>query len=226
MSQTTTIPQAVYARYHTCYNNNTYRAFSLGLAIALGLDERVVRAEMHDECHTKLMNQLTDTAMELVGAEFYAGTGKRLGDALGTFGEHTPDLVKLALDHLNNFADSDKPWITREKIAHLATLALAEYARRALVQTLDHAALLTGWQGTAPYYWLRACSLLVQSAEIVLRGDPSGSYLVEKFELGIRALKMGTGEIARYNANSPAAILRFHEQIAATQDRRQSDVSQ
>ena len=97
MSQTTTIPQAVYARYHACYNNDTYRAFSLGLTTALGLDERVVRAEMHDERHNRLMNQLTDAAMELVGAEFYAGTGKRLGNALGVFDEHTPLDTKVAI---------------------------------------------------------------------------------------------------------------------------------
>lgn len=224
MSQTTTIPQAVYARYHACYNNDTYRAFSLGLAHALGLDERVVRAEMHDERHNKLMNQLTDTAMELVGAEFYAGAGTRLGNALGTFDEHTPSLVKLACDHLNSFITEDQPWVAREKIAHLATLALAEYARRALVQTLDHAALLPGWRGTAPYYWLLACSQIIQSAEIVLRDDPSESYLVEKFSKGLDMLGMGTGEIVRYG-NPPSAIRRFHEQLTSSKDGRDADGS-
>jgi hypothetical protein len=225
MSQTTTIPQAVYAHYHACYNNDTYRAFSLGLAHALGLDERVVRAEMHDEHHNRIMNQLTDAAMELVGAEFYAGAGKRLGNALGAFDEHTPNLVNLAAAHLNNFVTEEQPWVARQKIAHLATLALAEHAHRALVQTLDHAALLPGWRGTAPYYWLRACSLLVQAAEIVLRDDPSESYLVEKFNQALQALQMGTGEITRYNANSPATIRRFHEQMGAMQDGRHPDVS-
>lgn len=224
MSQTTTIPQAVYARYHACYNNGTYRAFSLGLATALGLDERVVRAEMHDERHNKLMNQLTDAAMELVGAEFYAGAGKWLGNALGTFNEHTLNLVNLAAAHLNNFVTEDQLWVVRQKIAHLATLALAEHARRVLVQTLDHAALLPGWRGTTPYYWLRACSLLVQAAEIVLRDDPSESYLVEKFSKGVEMLARGTGEMVRYG-NPPPAIRRFHEQLAA-QDGRRSDVSQ
>ncbi len=224
MSQTTTIPQAVYTRYHACYNNDTYRAFSLGLANALGLDERVVRAEMHDEHHNRIMNQLTDAAMELVGAEFYAGAGKRLGNALGALDEHTPLLVKHAINHLNNFVTGDEPWVARQKIAHLATLSLAEHARRALVQTLDHAALLPGWRGTAPYYWLRACSLLVQAAEIVLRDDPSESYLVEKFSTCLQSLTMGTGEVVRYG-NPSLAIQRFYEQLTATQDGRHPDVS-
>lgn len=217
MSQTTTIPQAVYARYHACYNNDTYRAFSLGLAHALGLGERVVRAELHDERHNRLMNQLTDTAMELVGAEFYAGAGTRLGNALGTFDEHTPSLLKLACDHLNNFVTEDQPWVPREKIAHLATLALAESARRALVRTLDHAALLPGWRGTTPYYWLLACAQIIQSAEIVLREDPSASYLIEKFGRGIEMLTRGTGEMVR-NGNPPPAIRQFHERLTATSD--------
>ncbi len=225
MSQTTTIPQAVYARYHACYNNDTYRAFGLGLATALGLDERVVRAELHDERHNQIMNQLTDAAMELAGAEFYTGAGKRLGNALGEFDEHTPKLVKLACGHLNNFVTEDRPWIARQKISHLATLALAEHARRVLMQTLDHAALLPGWRGTAPYYWLRACSLLVQAAEIVLRDDPSESYLVEKFGACLQSLISGTGEMVRYG-NPPLAIQRFHEQLTATQDGRRSDVAQ
>jgi hypothetical protein len=225
MSQTTTIPQAVYARYHACYNNNTYRAFSLALANTLGLDERVVRAELHDERHTKLMNQLTDTAMELVGAEFYTGAGQRLGNALGALDEHTPELVKLAIDHLNHFATGERPWEAREKIAYMATLALAESARRALVRTLDHAALLPGWRGTAPYYWLLACAQIIQSAEIVLREDPSASYLVEKFGKGLEMLARGTGEIVRCNPTPPPAIRRFHEQLVATQDGRRSDGS-
>ncbi len=112
----------------------------------------------------------------------------------------------------------------RQKIAHLATLALAEHARRALAQTLDHAALLPGWRGTAPYYWLRACSLLVQAAEIVLRDDPSESYLVEKFSGCLQSLTMGTGEIVRYG-NSSLALLRFYEQLTAAQDGRDADGS-
>lgn len=224
MSQTTTIPQAVYARYHACYNNDTYRAFSLELAHALDLDERVVRAELHNERHNRLMNQLTDTAMELVGAEFYAGAGQRLGNALGTFDEHTPELVERAITHLNNFVTGDRPWIAREKIAHMATLALAESARRALVRTLDHAALLPGWRGTTPYYWLLACSQIIQSAEIVLRGDSSASYLVEKFGKGVETLARGTGEMTRYG-NPPPAIRRFHEQLTAAQDGRDADGS-
>lgn len=224
MSQTTTIPQAVYARYHACYNNNTYRAFSLALATALGLDERVTRAEVNDEHHNQIMNLFIDTSMELAGAEFYAGAGKRLGNALGALDEHTPLLVKHAVDHLGHFAVGERPWETREKIAHMATLALAESARRALVRTLDHAALLPGWRGTAPYYWLLACAQIIQSAEIVLREDPSASYLVEKFSKGVEMLARGTGEIMRASDNPPPAIRRLHEQLAA-QDGRHPNVS-
>jgi hypothetical protein len=218
MSQTTNISQAAFTRYHACYNNNTYRAFGIGLATALGLDEGIVRLEFHDERHNEIMNQLTDAALELTGAEIYAGAGQRLGNTLGTLDAHTPAVVTLAITHLNNFVPDEHSSEAREKIAHMATLALAEHARRALVQTLDHAALLTGWQGTAPYYWLRACSLLVQSAEIVLRHDPGESYLVEKFDHGIQALTMGTGEIMRYSASPPAAIHRIHEQLSAAKD--------
>lgn len=218
MTQTTTISQAAFARYHACYNNDTYRAFGIGLATALGLDEGIVRLEFHDERHNQIMNQLTDAALELAGAEIYAGAGQRLGNALGTLDAHTPAIVTLAINHLNNFVPDEHPSETRKKIAHMATLALAEHARRVLVQTLDHAALLTGWQGTAPYYWLRACSLLVQSAEIILRHDPSESYLVEKFDKSIQALAMGAGEIVRYSATPPAAIQRVHEQLSAAKD--------
>lgn len=218
MSQTTNISQAAFARYHACYNNDTYRAFGIGLATALDLDEGIVRLEFHDDRHNEIMNQLTDAALELAGAEVYTGAGQRLGNALGTLDAHTPAVVTLAINHLNNFIPDGRPSETREKIAHMATLALAEHARRALVQTLDHAALLTGWQGTAPYYWLCACSLLVQSAEIVLRHDPSESYLVKKFDHGIQALTMGTGEMMRYSASPPATIQRVHEQLSATKD--------
>jgi hypothetical protein len=224
MSQTTTIPQAVSARYHACYNNNTYRAFSLALATALGLDEWVTRAETNDEHHNRIMNLLIDTSMELAGAEFHAGAGKRLGNALGALDEHTPILVKHAVDHLDHFATGERSWEAREKIAHMATLALAESARRALVWTLDHAALLPGWRGTAPYYWLLACAQIIQSAEIVLREDPSASYLVEKFGKGIEMLAHGTGEIMRASENPPPAIRCLHEQLAA-QDGRHPDVS-
>jgi hypothetical protein len=214
MSQTTTIPQVVYDRYHACYNNQTYSAFSVALAAVLGVDERVTRTEAYDEHHNRIMNLLTDASLELVGSEFHAGAGQRLGNALGALDDHTPALVKLAIEHLDNFVTGNKPWEAREKIAHIATLALAESARRALVQTLDHAALLPGWQGTVPYYWLLACSLLIQSAEIVLRGDPSADYLVEKFGKGIEMLVRGTSDIVSYGNPHPT-IRQLQERLTA-----------
>jgi hypothetical protein len=157
--------------------------------------------------------------MELVGAEFYAGAGKRLANALGALEDHTPVLVKLAVEHLNHFVTGDRPWQVHEQIAHMATLALVESARRALVRTLDHAALLPGWRGTTAYYWLLACTLLMQSAEIILREDPSMSYLVEKFSKGIETLAQGTGEIVRYSGSVPPAIRQLHEQLTAPSDK-------
>ncbi len=214
MTQTTTIPQAVWDHYHACYNNDTYRAFSLALATALGLDERVVRLEAHDENHNRIMNLLIDASMELVGAAPYVGAGQRLGNALGALDDHTPALVKLASAHLDNFAVGERPWQVREQIARMATLALAEAARRALVRTLDHAALLPGWRGTTPYYWLLACTQIIRSAEIVLQGDPSADYLVEKFGKALEMLGTGTGEIVHYGNPHPA-IRRFHERLTA-----------
>jgi len=219
MSQTTTIPQRGLDAYNAHYNNQPYRAFSLALAAGLGLDERVTLLEAYAERHNRLMNLLIDASQELSGAEFYAGAGKRLGDALGALDDHTPVLVKLAVEHLNHFVSGDRPWQTHEKIAHIATLALAESARRALVRTLDHAALLPGWRGTTAYYWLLACTLLMQSAEIVLREDPGLSYLVEKFSKGIEVLAQGTGEMVCYSGSVPPTIRQFHEQLTAPQDK-------
>lgn len=214
MSQTMTIPQRALDHYNAHYNNQTYRAFSTALAAALGLDERVTQLETYDERHNQIMNLLIDASMELVGAEFYTGAGQRLGNALGALDEHTPALVKLASAHLDNFAAGERPWLVREQIAHMATLALAESARRALVRTLDHAALLPGWRGTAPYYWLLACTQIIHSAEIILRADPSADYLVEKFGKALEMLGMGTGEIVHYGNPHPA-IHQFHERLTA-----------
>lgn len=225
MSHTTTIPQHVLDKYNAHYNNQTYRAFGNALVVALGLDERVTQMEAFDERHNQIMNLLIDTSLELSGAEFYAGAGRRLGDALGALDDHTPTLVKLAVEHLNHFVTGDRPWQTHEKIAHIATLALAESARRALVRTLDHAALLPGWRGTTAYYWLLACTLLIHSAEIVLREDPSLSYLIEKFGKGIETLALGTGEIVHYSGIVPPAIREFHERLTVP-DREGCHVSQ
>ncbi len=224
MSQTMIIPQPTLDHYNAHFNNQTYTAFSAALATALGLDDRVVRLEKHDDNHNRIMNLLIDMSLELVGAECYAGAGQRLGSALGALDEHTPTLVKLASAHLDHFATGDHPWQTREKITHMATLALAESARRALVRTLDHAALLPGWRGTAPYYWLLACTQIIHSAEIVLQGDPSADYLVEKFSKGIEMLVMGTGEIVRYSS-PPPAIRQFHEQLSCSVSKLMHNVS-
>jgi hypothetical protein len=209
MSQTITIPQAVYDQYNACYNNQTYRAFSHTLATALGIDEPLTT---YHEQHNRLMNLLTDTALELVGADVYLGSGKRLAELLATLEDYTPMVVQLAIAHLDQFAVGDKAWKTREHIAEIATLALTEYARRVLVRMLDHAALLPGWHGTAPYYWLLACSQILHAAEIILRDDPSADYLVEKFGKGIEMLARGTDEIVRYGNPHPA-IQQFHEQL-------------
>jgi len=128
--------------------------------------------------------------------------------------DHTPRLVRLAVEHLNHFVTGKRPWEVHEQIASMATLALAESARRALVRTLDHAALLPGWRGTTAYYWLLASTQIIHSAEIVLREDPDADYLVEKFGKGIAGLGMGLGEIVHYGNPHPA-IRRFHERLTA-----------
>jgi hypothetical protein len=220
MSPMLTIPQSVLDTYHAHYNNQTYHAFSMALAAALGVGEPVSRLETYDERHNRIMNLLIDTSLELSGAEFYAGAGNRLGYALGALGDHTPRLVKFAVEHLNHFATGDRPWEAHQRIALMATLALAESARRTLVRTLDHAALLSGWRGTTAYYWLLACTLLIQSAEIVLREDPSAGYLVEKFGKGVEMLAMGTGEIVCYSGSPPLDIQKFHKQLTVHDEGR------
>jgi len=214
MSPTMTIPQHMLDTYNTHYNNRTYRAFSAALAAALGLDERVARSEAHDERHNRIMNLLIDASFELVGSECHAGAGQQLGEALGVLDDHTPRLVRLAVEHLNHFVTDKRPWEVHEQIAHMATLALAESARRALVRTLDHAALLPGWRGTTAYYWLLASTQIIHSAEIVLREDPDADYLVEKFRKALEMLGMGTGEIVHYGNPHPA-IRRFHKRLTA-----------
>jgi len=214
MTQTTIIPQLVLDTYNTHYNNQTYTAFSLALATALGLDARVVHLEAHDDNHNRIMNLLIDASLELVGSEYHAGAGQRLGEALGALDAHTPWLVRLAVEHLNHFVTDKRPWEVHEQIASMATLALAESARRALVRTLDHAALLPGWHGTTAYYWLLASTQIIRSAEIVLRQDPDADYLVEKFGKALEMLGMGAGEIVRYTHPHPA-IRRFCERLTA-----------
>jgi len=161
--------------------------------------------------------------MELVGSEYHAGAWQRLGEALGALDGHTPWLVRLAVEHLNHFVTDKRPWEVHEQIAQMATLALAEHARRALVRTLDHAALLPGWRGTTAYYWLLACTQIIRSAEVVLQGDPDADYLVEKFGKALEMLGMGTGEIVHYGHPHPA-IRQFHERITA-QDKEGDHVS-
>lgn len=217
MSYTMTIPQPVLDWYNARYNNQTYRAFSTALAAALGLDERVAQLEVYDERHNRIMNLLIDTSLELVGAEFYAGAGKRLGNALGGLDEHTPALVKLAVDHLNHFVTGDQPWEAHQQIARMATLALAEYARRTLVGMLGDAALLPGYPCTAAYYWLLASTLFIQSAEIVLRDDPSASYLAEKFGKGLDLLVSGMDDLTR-SGSVPPVLQRLQDRLHSAPD--------
>ncbi len=219
MAQSLTIPQPVLERYHAGYDNTTFGAFSAALAAALGLDPTVGRLDAYDERHHRLTGLLTDTALELVGAEFYTGAALRLGDALGTLDAHTPRLVELAIAHLERFATGSQ---ARETVARMATLALAEFARRALVRTLDHAALLPGWRGTVPYDWLLACALLIQSAEILLREDPGTSYLDEKFGQGVERLARGADDMLRATVSPPAAVRTFHARMGSTGGRHVS----
>lgn len=214
MSQTMTIPQHMLDTYSAHYNDRTYRAFSRALAAALGLDEWVTQLGLYDERHNRIMNLLIDASFELVGSECHAGAGQQLGEALGVLDDHTPRLVRLAVEHLNHFVTGKRPWEVHEQIAHMATLALAEAARRALVRALDHAALLPGWRGTTAYYWLLASTQIIHAAEIVLREDPDADYLVEKMGKGVEGLGMGLGEIVRYGNPHPA-IRRFCERLTA-----------
>ena len=214
MSQTTTIPQPVLDTYNAHYNNQTYRAFSAALAAALGLDERVTQLETYDERHNRIMNLLIDTSLELSGAEFYAGAGQRLGNALGALDEHTPALVKLASTHLDHFADRRTPLAgTRADRPHGDTGAGRIGASCAGADA--------GSRGPAAGL-ARHCSLLLAAglhADHPLRRDCltrrsqrrlPGREVRQRY----RDAGMGTGEIVRYG-NPPPAIRQFHEQLTA-----------
>ncbi len=211
------IPQHVLNHYHAHYHNQTFRAFSAALAQALGLDERVARLEQYDENHHRITSLLIDASLEVSGAAFYDGASRRLGQALGALDEHTPALVKLATDHLQPFANGERCCAGLECIAWLITLAMAEYSRRMLVQTLGEAALLPGYRCTAAYYWLLASALFIQSAEIVLRQDPDAAYLAEKFGKGLDLLAAGMQDLAR-SGSVPPVLRCLQDRLKAASD--------
>lgn len=213
----TNISQAALDFYNAHYQNQTFSAFSAVAAQALGLDERVARLERYDENHHRLTSLLIDSALEISGAAFYDGASRRLGQTLGALGEHTPALVKLAIDHLAHFATDERRSAGQELTAWVLTLAMAEYARRTLVGMLGEAALLPGYRCTAAYYWLLASTLFIQSAEIVLRGDPSASYLAEKFGKGLDLLASGMDALIQ-SGGTPPILQRLHDRLKSTPD--------
>jgi hypothetical protein len=221
MAQTTTrstnISQVALDFYNAHYQNQTFSAFSAAAAQALGLDERVARLEHYDENHHRLTSLLTDSALEISGATFYDGSSRRLGQALGVLDEHTPALVKIAADHLTHFATDERRFAGQELTAWMITLAMAEYARQTLVGMLGEAALLPGYRCTAVYYWLLASTLFIQSAEIVLRADPSASYLAEKFGKGLDLLASGLDDLTR-TGNVPPVLQCLHDRLKSTPD--------
>lgn len=217
MTRPTNVSQAALDFYNAHYQNQTFRAFSAATAQALGLDERMAQLERYDENHHRLTALLTDSALEVSGAAFYDGACRRLGQALGALDEHTPALVKLATDHLAHFATGERRLAGQELTAWMITLAMTEYARRTLVGMLGEAALLPGYRCTAAYYWLLASTLFIQSAEIVLRGDPSASYLAEKFGKGLDLLASGMDDLTR-SGSIPAVLQCLHDRLKLTPD--------
>jgi hypothetical protein len=211
------IPQHALDHYHAHYHNPTFKAFSTVLAQAMGLDERVARLELYNENHHRITSLLIDASLEVSGAAFYDGASRRLGQALGGLDEHTPALVKLATDHLQPFADGERRCAGLECIAWLVTLAMAEYSRRVLVQTLGEAALLPGYRCTAAYYWLLASTLVIQSAEIVLRQDPDANYLAEKFGKGLDLLAVGMQDLA-HSGSVPHVLQNLHDRLKTKTD--------
>jgi hypothetical protein len=197
-----TIPQHTLDHYNPLNNQTTALARRRDCA---GSNDHLVGKTRRPN---RIINLLIDTSLELVGAGSLDRTASRY--ALGAGRSHTA-LVARGAGPLCPAAAQ-----TREKIATWRRWRW-QIGASCAGATLDHAALLPGWRGTTPYYWLLACSLLIQSAEIVLRGDPSADYLVEKFGKGIEMLAMGTGEIVRYSNPHPA-IRQFHEQLTTGQD--------
>jgi len=215
MTRPTNISQAALDFYNAHYQNQTFRAFSAATAQALGLDERVAQLERYDENHHRLTALLTDSALEVSGATFYDGASQRLGQALGALDADTPALVKIAADHLAHFATGERRLAGQELTAWMITLAMAEYTRRTLVGMLGEAALLPGYRCTAAYYWLLASTLFIQSAEIVLRRDPSASYLAEKFGKGLDLLASGMDDLTR-PGSIPAVLQCLHDRLKLT----------
>lgn len=217
MTRPTNIPQAALDFYNAHYKNQTFSAFSAAAAQALGLDDRVARLERYDENHHRLTSLLIDSALEISGAAFYEGASRRLGQALGALDDHTSALVKLAADHLVHFAADERCFAGQELTAWMITLAMAEYARRTLIGVLGEASLLPGYRCTAAYYWLLASSLFIQSAEIVLRADPSISYLAEKFGKGLDLLASGMDDLAR-SGSVPPVLQALQDRLRPSPD--------
>ena len=183
--------------YHARYNNATYLAVQTSVLIDLygeAFSQNSTAREflLCQERPNAIMNTLIDVAIEI--AEHNTSTEAQHLIHLCQMHRLSPKTIRLMSQHLENFEEEGSCHSADFENTALSLHHIAEI-RPSVLDAVSLSSAIHGKRGRVAHHLLKAASALLHTAELMLNGESSQSYIDEKLNTGQIALADALNEM-------------------------------
>jgi diacylglycerol kinase len=181
-------------RYHHAYRNDLYQAIQITIVADIcgvyqAREPKLLERALSVEPMYGILNLITDTGLEFCGHPLMKGRLQHLINALVTEAISSETVQLLA----QFFATFDNANSLSAEFSHitLALLMLREL-RSAISRVTDHTAQIHSVEGNQAHDLVSSAELLVQVADVLLKGETDSGYLQQKVSKAKRLLSQVT----------------------------------
>ena len=176
--------------YHARYNNATYLAAQTSVLTDLygeAFSQNSTAREflLCQDRPNVIMNTLIDVAIEI--AEYNTSNEAQRLINLCQMHNLSPKTIRLMSQHLENFEQDGSYHSADFENTALSLHHIAD-VRQSVLNAVSLSSAIHGKRGRAAHHLLKAVSALLRTAELMLNGESSQSYIDEKLNAGHVAL--------------------------------------
>jgi hypothetical protein len=183
--------------YNSNYRNDTYTAV-----------KQALQPLVDEQTRIRLMNHVTDAALDICGYSPCAGAVVTLADELIAELRDTdlPSVISPIEAHLKHFLHPQRNHSQQRLIAHFLLRLRLQSLDRELHLTVINAADLPGWQNVTAYYLLSAAWSLIAAATKHLQGNHTPDYIAESLQRVLGSLDLAVQEWTSHVDNPPRIV--------------------
>ena len=191
--------------YNFTYRNDTYTTV-----------KQTLQPLVDDQTRIRLMNHVTDAALEVCGYSPCAGAVVTLANEL--IAElrdiDLPTVIPPIEAHLKHFLHPHRNHSQRRLIALFLLHIRLHTLDRELHLTVINAADLPGWQNVTAYYLLSAAWSLIAAATKHVQGTHTPDYVAESLQRALGSLELAVQEWAAQDDNPPQIVTTLKSLLA------------